>query len=49
MRRIAYLARYAPGAPTPWLMAQPWSFIEDFIDAVSEIVRREHTKEGGDG
>lgn len=44
MRQLAYLARYAPGAPTPWVMRQTLSFVDELTDAVAEIVRRESAK-----
>lgn len=39
-----YLARYAPGAPTPWLMTLPWDQVLRFERQISAIVEKENGK-----
>jgi hypothetical protein len=50
MLALAYLARYAPGSPTPWLMHQTRAWVMEFRDRVGDIVAMEQGKPapGGD-
>lgn len=41
-----YLARYAPGAPTPWVLSRPLHELELMVRAVGEIVELEMKKDG---
>lgn len=44
MTVLAYLARYAPGTPTPWLMRQTMAWVMEFRDRVGDIVAMEQGK-----
>lgn len=44
MMALAYLARYAPGSPTPWLMQQTRDWVMEFRDRVGDIVTMEKGK-----